>query len=121
LIRFAYVRSVDGQSGRIFAYHLKLVTDFPSLWKFSAFRLKQIQKELDMTKFFSSVLQLLFVLLMVTSNPFTLPTERHAARVRKQHCFGYTVVEAGKGVDCYGDTISLVKRHGFYEIASIRN
>jgi hypothetical protein len=36
----------------------------------------------------------------------------------KRNCAGYMVIEANKGVDCNGDTIKLVKRNGFYEIAS---
>ena len=32
------------------------------------------------------------------------------------HCSGYTIVEAGVGVDCYGDTVKLVRRAGFYEL-----
>jgi hypothetical protein len=38
-------------------------------------------------------------------------------KVRK-HCSGYTIIEAGTGIDCYGDTVKLVKRSGFYELAS---
>ena len=72
-----------------------------------------------MIKFFSTIFALLLIVLMITSQPFNLPAETHAAKLKKHHCFGYTIVEAGKGVDCYGDTISLVKRHGFYELASI--
>lgn len=40
------------------------------------------------------------------------------APVVRKHCSGYTIIEAGKGVDCYGDTVKLVKRYGFYELAS---
>ena len=36
----------------------------------------------------------------------------------KKHCAGYTIVEAGLGVDCNGDTVKLVKKYGYYEIAS---
>jgi hypothetical protein len=32
----------------------------------------------------------------------------------KTKCVGFTVLEAGKGVDCDGDTIRLEKRNGFY-------
>ena len=31
------------------------------------------------------------------------------------YCSGYVVIEAGKGLDCNGDTILLVNRKGFYE------
>ena len=30
-------------------------------------------------------------------------------------CAGYIVLEAGKGLDCNGDTILLVTRKGYYE------
>jgi len=33
----------------------------------------------------------------------------------KKFCRGYSVIEADKGIDCYGDTIKLVKVHGFFE------
>lgn len=35
-------------------------------------------------------------------------------------CIGFTVIEAGKGVDCHGDTIRLVKVNGFYSAARPR-
>jgi hypothetical protein len=38
--------------------------------------------------------------------------------ILKKHCVGYTIIEAGKGIDCHGDTVKLVKKHGFYELAS---
>jgi hypothetical protein len=36
----------------------------------------------------------------------------------RKTCRGYEVIEANKGIDCNGDTIQLVRRNGFYEIAS---
>ena len=33
----------------------------------------------------------------------------------RKHCKGYTVIEVDKGIDCYGDTIKLVKLNGFFE------
>ena len=33
----------------------------------------------------------------------------------KKFCRGYSVIEADKGIDCHGDTIKLVKVHGFFE------
>ncbi|HTF19150.1 MAG TPA: hypothetical protein VK658_13805 [Chryseolinea sp.] len=36
-------------------------------------------------------------------------------KVAKKACFGYTIIEASKGVDCNGDTIKLVRTAGFYE------
>lgn len=38
--------------------------------------------------------------------------------VEKKHCSGYTILEAGVGIDCYGDTVKLVKKYGYYELAS---
>ncbi|HEX6225137.1 MAG TPA: hypothetical protein VFZ52_12035 [Chryseolinea sp.] len=33
----------------------------------------------------------------------------------RKFCRGYSVIEADKGIDCHGDTIKLVKVHGFFE------
>lgn len=30
-------------------------------------------------------------------------------------CRGYSIVSAGIGLDCKGDTVLLIKRNGFYE------
>jgi hypothetical protein len=38
----------------------------------------------------------------------------------RRHCGGYTVIENGKGLDCHGDTIKLVKKNGHYELAMSR-
>jgi len=35
----------------------------------------------------------------------------------RKFCCGYTVIEADKGIDCYGDTIRLVKTNGYFERA----
>ena len=34
---------------------------------------------------------------------------------RKKACVGYTIIEFDKAVDCYGDTIALIRRNGFAE------
>lgn len=34
-------------------------------------------------------------------------------QIEKKPCYGYTIIEFGKGVDCSGDTIKLVKLPGF--------
>jgi hypothetical protein len=39
-------------------------------------------------------------------------------KTKKKSCTGYEIIEAGKGVNCHGDTIKLTKRSGFYEVAS---
>ena len=43
-----------------------------------------------------------------------------AAVELKLHCGGYTIVEAGKGIDCHGDTVQLVKKNGYYQLAMSR-
>lgn len=32
--------------------------------------------------------------------------------VEKKPCYGYTIIEFGKGVDCHGDTVKLEKIKG---------
>lgn len=32
--------------------------------------------------------------------------------VEKKPCYGYTIIEFGKGIDCDGDTVKLVKVKG---------
>jgi hypothetical protein len=39
------------------------------------------------------------------------------SRKAKKACKGYEVIEAGKGIDCNGDTIRLTKRYGYFEVA----
>lgn len=34
----------------------------------------------------------------------------------KKFCYGYTIIEFGKGIDCNGDTVKLVKVNGGQEI-----
>ena len=34
----------------------------------------------------------------------------------KPSCNGYVVIEAGKGIDCNGDTIRLEKKYGYFEV-----
>jgi hypothetical protein len=36
----------------------------------------------------------------------------------KKNCIGYSIIEAGLGIDCNGDTVRLVKKYGYYEPAS---
>ncbi len=43
-----------------------------------------------------------------------MPSAPADAVVVKKHCIGYIVVEAGKGVDCNGDTLKLVNKGGYY-------
>jgi hypothetical protein len=34
----------------------------------------------------------------------------------KKPCYGYTIIEFGKGIDCNGDTVKLVKVNGGQEL-----
>ena len=43
-----------------------------------------------------------------------------AAVVEKRPCYGYTIIEFGKGVDCNGDTVKLTKvKGGGQELARV--
>jgi hypothetical protein len=33
-------------------------------------------------------------------------------------CYGYTIIEFGKGIDCNGDTVKLVKVNGGQQLAA---
>ncbi len=35
----------------------------------------------------------------------------------RTNCKGYTIIEYDKGIDCFGDTIQLVRKNGFAERA----
>jgi hypothetical protein len=52
---------------------------------------------------------------MIGANMRTNPQPVQALEKR---CVGYTIIEAGRGIDCHGDTIRLIKKYGFYELAS---
>jgi hypothetical protein len=41
-----------------------------------------------------------------------IPNMLHEEKV-EQTCVGYTIIEYDKGIDCYGDTILLERKHGF--------
>lgn len=68
--------------------------------------------------------KLIFTLIPILSAAFIMigadlpPAESETSAILKKHCIGYTIVEAGKGIDCNGDTVKLVKKYGFYELAS---
>ena len=46
------------------------------------------------------------------------PAKPEAVTEVKKHCAGYTILEAALGIDCMGDTVKLVKKYGYYELAS---
>jgi len=65
--------------------------------------------------FFSVVVLVCLVMIMVAANTRHIP---HLLdnKARKE-CLGYTIIEFDKGVDCYGDTIPLVRKNGYAERA----
>lgn len=40
-------------------------------------------------------------------------------QVDKKPCYGYTIIEFGKGINCDGDTVRLVKVKGGQELARL--
>ena len=60
------------------------------------------------------------LLMMATGSGFNALPEPLEQPAKKQ-CFGYTVLANNKGLNCKGDTITLVKRNGFFQIASLKN
>jgi hypothetical protein len=39
--------------------------------------------------------------------------------VEKKPCYGYTIIEFGKGINCDGDTVRLIKVNGGQELARV--
>lgn len=64
------------------------------------------------------VLALLSVLMMGNSVKEADIVAATPAAAPKPACPGFTIIEASKGIDCHGDTVRLVKRGGFYELAT---
>ena len=40
------------------------------------------------------------------------------AKTQKSYCVGYVVIAVDKGVDCNGDTVKLVKEHGYFKFVA---
>lgn len=68
-----------------------------------------------MKRAFTAISMLLVTALIMMGADFK-PQETQAEV--KMHCSGYTIIEAGLAVDCHGDTVKLIKKHGFFELAS---
>lgn len=60
----------------------------------------------------------LVVVMVLSYSAFNLNAMKKPVVQEKKTCTGYEVIEAGKGINCYGDTIKLTKRSGFYEVAA---
>ena len=42
-------------------------------------------------------------------------TSTASAPQKRSNCYGYTIIEFGKGIDCNGDTVKLIKVNGGQE------
>jgi hypothetical protein len=59
---------------------------------------------------------LLIVFVLVGARLRKPPVVKETKPIRM--CRGFTVIEATKGIDCNGDTINLIKKNGFFEVAA---
>lgn len=60
----------------------------------------------------------LCLVIFVGAAGFTTPTSWLKEQKPENKCLGYTIIAFDKGIDCYGDTIRLVRRNGFAERAT---
>ena len=44
-----------------------------------------------------------------------------AREVEKKPCYGYTIIEFGKGINCDGDTVQLIKVEGGQAMARVEH
>ena len=64
----------------------------------------------------SMIRHILLVIVILSAFVLTSADYKRAdVPAAKKFCRGYSVIEADKGIDCHGDTIKLVKAHGFFE------
>jgi hypothetical protein len=57
-------------------------------------------------------LAVLIVLVMMMSANVESPSGSTALMAPRKPCYGYTIIEFGKGINCDGDTVKLVKVNG---------
>lgn len=62
---------------------------------------------------------ILFIAIVLTLSGMMASNLQRTTNVEipKRNCRGYTVIEVDKGIDCNGDTVELVKKNGFFELA----
>jgi hypothetical protein len=65
-----------------------------------------------MKKIILALTIMLILVVMVGANFKGNDVAPVAAEVPKKPCYGYTIIEFGKGINCDGDTIKLVKVNG---------
>lgn len=51
-------------------------------------------------------------LVLIMGANYPIKADKKSNMVKKASGCGYTIVEFGKGVNCHGDTILLVKKNG---------
>lgn len=69
--------------------------------------------------FLLAVILIGLVMVMVAADFRRIPDILQGKPPQKT-CMGYTIIEFDKGIDCYGDTIKLVRKNGFAEKISKR-
>lgn len=52
------------------------------------------------------------VLIVLLGTDIRRKKEAVSPSMEKKPCYGYTIVEFGKGIDCNGDTVKLIKVPG---------
>ena len=45
-------------------------------------------------------------------------SSKEPVQLPKKKCLGYTIIEFGKGIDCNGDTVKLVRVNGVQVLAA---
>ncbi len=64
---------------------------------------------------------LTLLLILVVMIGASLQPEKERNTVRMQRDCGYTIIEFGKGLNCHGDTVVLVKVPGGQKLATNTN
>jgi hypothetical protein len=69
-----------------------------------------------MKKMFVLTLALVCVILIMGTASFrAIPHWLTTTTTKPTKCVGYTIIAFDKGIDCYGDTIRLVRKNGYAE------
>lgn len=68
-----------------------------------------------MKRMFVVVVAFLCLLVFMGAAGFTTTPSWFRGEKSGKKCLGYTIIAFDKGIDCYGDTIQLVRRNGFAE------
>jgi hypothetical protein len=66
--------------------------------------------------FLSIVIFVCLVMVIVAADFRTIPDLLQQPPPPKKNCSGYTIIEFDKGINCQGDTVKLVRKHGYAEL-----